>query len=353
MEHPFRPQLEEGYLDGLGSVRTDAQCSGMREGFDHQPPDADAKQLWPTRPHGMQFLVTMSAVSLSHMQGTWMFMSVKVQDADPHLHTVQDDLEALFWVGVYMIILYMPIPRANAIAIVDDVFLSHSFVDGIPTGGNGKAVFLWGSAKYSLRLPDTVSPALVSWVKSYNQLIFDRVSYLNKLERHSLDPLLDDAPAAPTDLVDYDKLDQIWRRILDQGVFEANDRLNDRDHKRDPFHVTAVYRKSVAKEADGQVELQASARFTLAESQRAEAQARRAEMQRGNPKASIELGLSQNSGADASHSNTLLERSAALNEGGEGVDNVGGSSSRSREVPAREGGSVEGGRGLGRSGRVA
>ncbi|KAL1724504.1 hypothetical protein EV715DRAFT_285670 [Schizophyllum commune] len=252
--------------------------------------------------------------------GTWMFMSVKVQDADPHLHTVQDDLEALFWVGVYMIILYMPIPRANAIAIVDDVFLSYSFVDGIPTGGNGKAAFLWGSAKYSLRLPDTVSPALVSWVKSYNQLIFDWVSYLNKLERHSLDSLLDDAPPAPTDLVDYDKLDQIWRRILDQGVFEANDRLNDRDHKRDPFHVTAVYRKSVAKEADRQVELQASARFTLAESQRAEAEARRAEMQRGNPKASIEFGLSQNSGADASHSNTLLERSAALNEGGEGVE---------------------------------
>ncbi|KAL1696879.1 hypothetical protein GGG16DRAFT_107652 [Schizophyllum commune] len=252
--------------------------------------------------------------------GTWMFMSVKVQDADPHLHTVQDDLEALFWVGVYMIILYMPIPRANAIAIVDDVFLSYSFVDGIPTGGNGKAVILWGSAKYSLRLPDTVSPALVSWVKSYNQLIFDWVSYLNKLERHSLDPLLDDAPPAPTDLVDYDKLDQIWRRILDQGVFEANDRLNDRDHKRDPFHVTAVYRKSVAEKADRQVELQASVRFTLAESQRAEAEARRAEMQRGNPKASIELGLSQNSGADASHSNTLLERSAALNEGGEGVE---------------------------------
>ncbi|KAL1666899.1 hypothetical protein GGF50DRAFT_125244 [Schizophyllum commune] len=224
--------------------------------------------------------------------GTWMFMSIKVQDADPHLHTVQDDLEALFWVGVYMIILYMPIPRANAIAIVDDVFL----------------------------LPDTVSPALVSWVKSYNQLIFDWVSYLNKLERHSLDPLLDDAPPAPTDLVDYDKLDQIWRRILDQGVFEPHDRLNDRDHKRDPFHVTAVYRKSVAKEADRQVELQASARFTLAESQRAEAEARRAEMQRGNPKASIEFGLSQNSGADASHSNTLLERSAAMDEGGEGVE---------------------------------
>ncbi|KAL1754467.1 hypothetical protein FB107DRAFT_215753 [Schizophyllum commune] len=234
--------------------------------------------------------------------GTWMFMSVKVQDADPHLHTVQDDLEALFWVGLYMIALYMPIPEATAIAIVDELFQSYTFRGGLEP---------------SL---ESACPALTTWLRYYKKLTGDWLRYLTARETYTPDPLLDDAPPAPTDLVDYDKLDQIWRRILVQGVFEPHDRLNDRDHKRDPFHVTAVYRKSVAKEADRQVELQASARFTLAESQRAEAEARRAEMQRGNPKASIELGLSQNSGADASHSNTLLERSAAMDEGGEGVE---------------------------------
>ncbi|KAL1711704.1 hypothetical protein EV715DRAFT_297780 [Schizophyllum commune] len=83
-------------------------------------------------PSSKRFLVTASAVSLSHMQGTWMFMFVKVQDADPHLHTVQDDLQALFWVGLYMIALYMPIPEATAIAIVDELFQSYTFRGGVP-----------------------------------------------------------------------------------------------------------------------------------------------------------------------------------------------------------------------------
>ena len=94
--------------------------------------------------------MTASAVSLSHMQGTWMFMSVKVQDADPHLHTVQDDLEALFWVGLYMIALYMPIPEATAIAIVDELFQSYTFRGGVPVGGDTKRSFLSGSRNFEL-----------------------------------------------------------------------------------------------------------------------------------------------------------------------------------------------------------
>ncbi|KAI5836360.1 hypothetical protein K523DRAFT_410688 [Schizophyllum commune Tattone D] len=260
--------------------------------------------------------------------GTWTFMSVKVQDADPHLHTVQDDLEALFWVGLYMIALYMPIPEATAIAIVDELFQSYTFRGGVPVGGDTKRSFLSGSRNFELEPSlESACPALTTWLRYYKKLTGDWLRYLTARETYTPAPLLDDAPPAPTDLHDYDKLDQIWRRILDHGVFMDNDRLNDPDHKRDPFHVTAVYRKSLAKEADRQVELQASARFTLAESQRAEAEARRAEMQRGNPKASIELGLSQNSGADASRGDILLKRSAVMkadkedNGGKEGAHN--------------------------------
>ncbi|KAI5886003.1 uncharacterized protein SCHCODRAFT_01340842 [Schizophyllum commune H4-8] len=169
---------------------------------------------------------------------------------------------------------YMPVREATAIAIVDELLLSYTFRGGVPVGGDTKRSFLSGSGNFKLELsPDTTR----GWLK-----------YQTALERYTPDPLLDDVPPAPTDLCDYDKLDATWRRILDQGVFMDNDRLNDPDHTQDPFHVSAVYRRSLEMEADKQVELQTSAQLILAESQRTEAEARQAEMQRANPKTSID-----------------------------------------------------------------
>lgn len=248
----------------------------------------------------------------SYRTGTWMFMSVSVQGEKPHLHCVQDDLEALFWVGVYMITLYMPVPTKDALAIVDEFLLHYTLRDGVPVGGAAKRAYLTGTGNIDLSLPPIVFPALTSWLTDYGEMLDNWYRHLYQLDKHQ-NRANAKQPTAPA-LRDYNELDKLWKEILENGEFVNNDRLNDKDYMRDPFHVTAVYRKSLAKDANKRMELEASARFDQAESQRAEAEARRAESQRADLKASIELGLGQNSGAGTSHSNTLFELSAAVKE---------------------------------------
>ncbi|KAL1739534.1 hypothetical protein HDZ31DRAFT_49236, partial [Schizophyllum fasciatum] len=206
--------------------------------------------------------------------GTWMFMSTLSLSTNHKLHDVQDDLEALFWVAVYIVILYTPFPQGRAIHIVDAIFTEYSFVDGEPTGGSGKTSFLSNARNelYRIDLPD--SPVISAWLRGYRRLIHNWVLYhFQKVEDG--DRADDDAFAAflpPTNAqappFDYATVDQAWVGMMENGEkkgrFKDGDRLNDKEHQLHPFEVTALYRARLEEEAEEAKLAHASAQHALA-----------------------------------------------------------------------------------------
>ncbi|KAL1941941.1 hypothetical protein VTO73DRAFT_6471 [Trametes versicolor] len=198
--------------------------------------------------------------------GTWDFMSIGQLQTPSKLHDVQDDLEALFWVGVYIIVLYFPFDRAHALYILDSVFASASRVDSVPFGGGDKRTFLADPDIFGFALPET--PLLREWFEMYRGMLREWVEYQDKLRRwthiqkqlaeHSepgATPGHDDAensddepppkisqPRAPA-LCDYTRLEKRWTKLLAKRSFKDHGRLDDELHMRPPEEVIAAYRK--------------------------------------------------------------------------------------------------------------
>ena len=105
------------------------------------------------------------------------------------LHDVQDDLESIFWVALYIIILYFPFDRKDAIHIIDTVINQYSFhPNGVPFGGHGKKIFIEEATlkpgdEYSIILPDTVSPPLLEWIGMYLKMLLGWHTYHKALAR--------------------------------------------------------------------------------------------------------------------------------------------------------------------------
>ena len=110
------------------------------------------------------------------------------------LHDVQDDLESLFWVALFIIILYFPFDRQVALNIIDNVLQQHQFnQNGVPFGGDGKRSFVNSvdtSARapndpdrYHLAFTDTVSAPLLEWIEMYMGLIQDWIAYQDALKK--------------------------------------------------------------------------------------------------------------------------------------------------------------------------
>ncbi|KAL1738459.1 hypothetical protein HDZ31DRAFT_50958, partial [Schizophyllum fasciatum] len=190
--------------------------------------------------------------------GTWMFMYTRSLQTASQLHDIQDDLEALFWVAVYMTILFSPFPEANACHIVDDVLMKHTFVGGVAYGGAAKADFLVDPSNelYKIELSDC--PVISAWLRGYRRLLHKWVDYhMQKVEDGDDD---DAFPAflPPTDAqappFDYATLDQAWVGMMEngerKGLFREGDRCDDEAHQLHPFEVTALYRDRVAQEEE-------------------------------------------------------------------------------------------------------
>ena len=105
------------------------------------------------------------------------------------LHDVQDDLESIFWVALYIIILYFPFDRKDAIHIIDTVINQYSFhPNGVPFGGHGTKIFIEEATlkpgdEYSIILPDTVSPPLLEWIGMYRKMLLGWHTYHKALAR--------------------------------------------------------------------------------------------------------------------------------------------------------------------------
>ncbi|KAL1673170.1 hypothetical protein EV122DRAFT_223273 [Schizophyllum commune] len=211
--------------------------------------------------------------------GTWAFMSalaLSSEDEDK-LHDVQDDLESIFWVALYIIVLYYPFNRQHAVHIVDSVINQYGFLpSGKPYGGHGKTVFLNKSTadrshSYSVTLPDTVSGALEAWIGTYRRMIKEWVQYQealkdwNALQSRPAGILnllgAGPRPVAP-ELRDYQALDEQWRLLLtmgdEAGVFKDKDRLFDELHDGDPEQVLAQYRILLKHERQNIIQLKAT-----------------------------------------------------------------------------------------------
>ncbi|KAI4519448.1 hypothetical protein K525DRAFT_271742 [Schizophyllum commune Loenen D] len=213
--------------------------------------------------------------------GTWAFMSalaLSSEDEDK-LHDVQDDLESIFWVALYIIVLYYPFNWQHAVHIVDSVINQYGFLpSGKPYGGHGKTVLLNKSTadrshSYSVTLPDTASGALGAWIGTYRRMIKEWIQYQealkdwNALQSQPAGILnllgAGPRPVAP-DLRDHQALDEQWRLLLtkgdEAGLFKDKDRLFDELRDGDPEQVLAQYRFLLKHERQSTVQLKATER---------------------------------------------------------------------------------------------
>ncbi|KAL1724482.1 hypothetical protein EV715DRAFT_189237 [Schizophyllum commune] len=270
-------------------------------------PPASASETDPTV--NMMAQLPTSAGRPPDRTGTWAFMSTLSLN-QRKLHDVQDDLESLFWVALFIIILYFPFDRQVALNIIDNVLQQHQFnQNGVPFGGDGKRSFVNSvdtSARapndpdrYHLAFTDTVSAPLLEWIEMYMGLIQDWIAYqdaLKKWHKRQTQPAAlqggrakaddgdesdeddeydedepvvdgvddiggDPKPQAPS-LRDYRRLNQDWRSILKKakkGLFMDKDRLSDELHDLDPEEVIAKYRDLVQDELQKETELVATA----------------------------------------------------------------------------------------------
>ncbi|KAL1753174.1 hypothetical protein FB107DRAFT_218423 [Schizophyllum commune] len=216
--------------------------------------------------------------------GTWAFMSSLSLGKQGKLHDVQDDLESIFWVALYIIILYFPFDRKDAIHIIDTVINQYSFhPNGVPFGGHGKKIFIEEATlkpgdEYSIILPDTVSPPLLEWIGMYLKMLLGWHTYHKALARWTGgrsqgegaegdddddedDDDDDQKPRAPA-LRDYRVLDKKWRSILDKGerkgTFKDRDRLFDELHNGSPDQVLAQYRVLVKNDLKIETQINAT-----------------------------------------------------------------------------------------------
>ncbi|TRM64624.1 hypothetical protein BD626DRAFT_583091 [Schizophyllum amplum] len=193
--------------------------------------------------------------------GTWGFMSSLSLSEDDKLHDVQDDLESLFWVGFYMILLYFPFNIADVIHIVDTVYYQAEFKqdeEKKPVGGKNKWAFLWGLEYDSVfSFHDTISRPLEEWADAYRRLLRDWGQYYAELKQWRKDQgtaratkrrARQNKPTAP-DLRNYDALMDDWKELLETGEFQDNDRLNDPLHEQHPEAIIEAYRKQLKKDS--------------------------------------------------------------------------------------------------------
>ncbi|KAI4518456.1 hypothetical protein K525DRAFT_208500, partial [Schizophyllum commune Loenen D] len=203
--------------------------------------------------------------------GTWLFMSSSLLMTPGKLHTVQDDLESLFWVALYMILLYFPFGDLDVVDIIDNIFYEIREMkfagDKQVAGGSQKDVFLDGKGfAATFRLPDSISAPLIAWFRMYRGMLKDWVHHsatladlrkdLHEFETGAAVDMMCEAESiretiarmelAQPDLRDYGKLQHRWRLITQsgeaQGLFKDNDRLTDDDHQHSPEHVLKLYR---------------------------------------------------------------------------------------------------------------
>ncbi|KAL1740226.1 hypothetical protein HDZ31DRAFT_68144 [Schizophyllum fasciatum] len=211
--------------------------------------------------------------------GTWMFMSSLSLAGEPKLHDVQDDLEALFWVGVYMIVLYTPYPETEAIFIVDEVLTECTFKGNVSIGGSEKTALITGSRDF--HLPD--HPVLAQWCHFYCELVGDWSNYNAILRRNRktesmgsrLFGISSRKDPSPPDLRDYTALDELWSNIIKTGeehnMFKDDDRCNDKDHDKHPFDVLSYYRERVDRRQRQAIDARAWPLYSPAISQRGDA----------------------------------------------------------------------------------
>ncbi|KAI5832755.1 hypothetical protein K523DRAFT_266926 [Schizophyllum commune Tattone D] len=201
--------------------------------------------------------------------GTWLFMSSSLLMTPGKLHTVQDDLESLFWVALYIIILYFPCGDIDVVPMIDRIFYEIEADDGTARGGMKKGAFLDGKGFPALfDLPDSVSEPLAIWVSMYRGMLSEWVKHDVQLtalreeltafeKKHGkgvdrwgrsarLRKALAETERAQPDLRDYEELQSQWKAIVEQGeeegLFIENDRLTDDDHQHSPEHILKLYR---------------------------------------------------------------------------------------------------------------
>lgn len=161
--------------------------------------------------------------------GTWAYMSVLSLEQKTKLHDVQDDLESLFWVGVYIIIFYFPCDEGIALSILDDALLQYSVqynrdsARPIWHGGTEKRLILDGSTSsvYAFTLADSVSSPLMEWFHMYRVMLDDWVSYKKQMKRWEEQQEAEDAANG--------EIEQLptQQDLTDASVGIANEELTD------------------------------------------------------------------------------------------------------------------------------
>ncbi|KAL1705152.1 hypothetical protein EV121DRAFT_279854 [Schizophyllum commune] len=200
--------------------------------------------------------------------GTWLFMSSSLLMTPGKLHTVQDDLESLFWVALYIILLYFPCGDIDVVPMIARIFYEIEADDGTARGGTKKGAFLDGKGFPALfDLPDSVSEPLAIWISMYRSILSEWVKQDVQLtalreeltafeKKHGkgvgrwgrsarLRKAIAETERAQPDLRDYEELQSQWKAIVEQGeeegLFIENDRLTDDDHQHSPEHVLKLY----------------------------------------------------------------------------------------------------------------
>ncbi|KAL1754438.1 hypothetical protein FB107DRAFT_215779 [Schizophyllum commune] len=201
--------------------------------------------------------------------GTWLFMSSPLLMTPGKLHTVQDDLESLFWVALYIILLYFPCGDIDVVPMIARIFYEIGADDGTARGGTKKGAFLDGKGFPALfDLPDSVSEPLAIWISMYRSILSEWVKQDVQLtalreeltafeKKHGkgvdrwgrsarLRKAIAETERAQPDLRDYEELQSQWKAIVEQGkeegLFIENDRLDDEVHQHSPEHVFEIYR---------------------------------------------------------------------------------------------------------------
>ncbi|TRM64421.1 hypothetical protein BD626DRAFT_629368 [Schizophyllum amplum] len=195
--------------------------------------------------------------------GTWGFMS-SLSLSEDKLHDVQDDLESLFWVGFYMILLYFPCDIADVLYIVDTVYYQVVFrpqrkheTNTGPIGGMNKWAFLEGQGYDSAcAFHETISRPLKEWVDGYRLMLSAWNRYYADLKQWKKvqgrkapkRKARTSKPAAPK-LRNCDALMDNWKELLKTGEFKDNDRLNDCLHEQHPEAIIEAYRHQLKKDS--------------------------------------------------------------------------------------------------------
>jgi len=170
-------------------------------------------------------------------------MSAHLLSIPEKMHTLQDDLESIFWVLLYTVMCYVGynITLEDRLQTVEDIFFQYSHQNGKSQGGAGKRGFV----SYCLsrfRIPDNVPLTKLLW--GFEGIVAHFHDFMNRIVHQARNILLKDQNATIPDAIrttslkladsleqfeirNHDAIENLFTNALSQKTWPKNDKAFD------------------------------------------------------------------------------------------------------------------------------